>query len=146
LARKPVDRSMDSRVEQTAYNLRVAGVSERAIYESFRSVLKEPPSYRDLRASFVRNGVATRAAATEARHSGLFVGRLDRQGRKQMATEYADRLRTTKEIDRRAEAKDDLDRNYVLGYMGRAGVDPDLIDDEFFADSLYSIEEGEGSR
>lgn len=149
------ERTIDPKVERAAYNLRVAGVSERHIYESF-SVLKDRPSYRDLRASFEKSGVRYRAQATEARHRGEFlnphktvVTSGPEKGQailvNQRSSEYKDRLKTTRKVDKTPEATEDLNRSFALAYMGSAGVDPDLILDDGFADSLYSIEEGEGS-
>jgi hypothetical protein len=138
------DRTLSKELDSSIYNMRVAGLSERSIYEGLREYLEEPPSYRDVRASFKRQGVETRRLATEARKRGEFDNPYPDQ-RPISKSDYRDRLEIVREVDRTANAKDALDRNYVLGYMARAGVDPTSVEDPALRESLESIYSGTGS-
>jgi len=64
-----------------AVNLRIAGVSERRVFETFRDLLEEThrPSYRDLRAAFGDREVLKRHEATELRRAEL---KYDKRGEK----------------------------------------------------------------
>lgn len=138
------DRTLPPTLREAVYNLRVGGMSERAIYEGLRERLVEPPSYRDIRASLAADGVRYRSEATAARKARAFhnEGDPDRPVRE---SEYAQRLKTVKAVDKTADAKDRLDENYILGYLARAGQDPETLEDSNLRASLASIYEGQGS-
>jgi len=139
------DRTLEPKVATAAYNLRVAGMSERAVYENLRDELKENvPSYRDLRALYAERNVRYRSDAAEARRLGLYENPYPDQ-RPINRSFYEERLEITRRRDKTATAKDALDRNYTLGYMARAGVDPDSLEDRAMAESLESIYDGHGS-
>lgn len=63
------------KIALAAVNLRISGVSERVIFERYRDLLAEPPSYRELRAAFREHGVSDRAHATELRRSRTYYDR-----------------------------------------------------------------------
>jgi hypothetical protein len=137
-------RTVEPTVANAAYNLRVSGMSERAIYENFRDTLKENvPSYRDLRAVYKERQVYYRRDAAEARRLGLYENTEDQRAIHR--TFYTERLETTRRVDKTPNAKDALDRNYVLGMMARAGVEPDTLEDAALAESLEKIYDGLGS-
>lgn len=141
------ERTLPPEMDAAIYNLRVAGVSERGIYETLRDTTETLVSYRDLRASFARTGVPTKAMATQARKTAAF-NNDDHSERPMKQSDYLRRYEITRQRTRgdlRAEAKDDLDRAYTLGYLARAGVDPSVIDEKALRDSLISIYKGEGS-
>ena len=125
-------------VYDAAYNLRVAGMSERAIYERLRETVTEYPSYRDLRGFWGDQGVGKRAQATVAREAGAFFG-------SQGSANYRERLRVTREVDQTPDAKEALDRKFLLGYLARAKARVSDLSDDGLAESLASIYEGEGS-
>jgi hypothetical protein len=138
------DRTLDPNVDTAIRTARVAGVSERRIYESLRDLLDTPPSYRDVRASFARGGLSTRHAATVARRSKEFPETTAEARMK--STKYREKAATVREIDRRAQAQDELARNFLLGYLARAGIEPDLlVAGPDGTDALESIYEGHGS-
>jgi hypothetical protein len=146
MARTRKDRDLGGALDATIYKSRVAGLSERAIYEGLRDTLDTPPSYRDVRASLAKQGVRYKREATAARRHGRFgEERGEGRGGPMRESRYQARLAVTKRVDRRPEAKDDLDRKFLLGYMARSGVDAESLADPDLADSLDSIYDGFGS-
>jgi hypothetical protein len=137
----PKIRRLDPRLDTTIAGLRVAGMPERAIYETLRSALTTPPSYRDVRASFARAGLPTRHAATVARNSGEVREVVDAEGhrhreivhtgfptfpgeRQVVMSRYREQTRANSrlaadEFSRKALQKA-TDRNFVLGYLMRS--------------------------
>ena len=151
------ERVLDERVERTIRGLRVAGMSERSLYEGLRRNFKEAPSYRDVRAAFERAGLRTRRDATLARRSKEPI-LLGYEGQKPVGlTHYRERLREVRlaaaanyapahlaEGRRRERAQ--LDDNFIVGYAHRAGVGPDdLKDDAPVMEQAERIERGERS-
>lgn len=137
------DRTLYENVRVAAVNLRIAGMSERAIYEGLRDVLAEPPSYRDLRAAFRDENVGTRSEAAARRRERAFLDAGVEHP--QESTKYRSQLDLALSVDKTSDAKDAFDRRFILGYLARAGTDVDLIEDEGFAESLADIYEDEGS-
>jgi hypothetical protein len=138
---KPKDRTLDPAVEKMIVTARVAGISERRIYESLRDDLKEPPSYRDVRAALAKNGVRYRYQATERRRKGDYPLTV---GEKQMrSSKYLEKRAEVRKVDRTPDAEDKLADRFLLGYAARAGLDVDLLDDERFAESLENIYDDE---
>lgn len=138
------DRTLTPSLREALYNLRVSGMSERGIYEGLRERLREPPSYRDIRASLASDGVRYRADALRARRDQAFKNDRDPE-RPVRESDYRARLATVREVDKTPDAKERLDENYIVGYLARAGQDPDSLEDTNLRDSLVSIYEGQGS-
>lgn len=142
----PKDRSLPRSVEVTAYNLRIAGWSERRVYENLRSSLETAPSYRDLRAVYRRENIYYRTDLTEARHHNEFLN-LNAGDRERPMREghYAERKAVALSVDRTSDAEESFDEKYALGIMRRAGIDPADLADENMSARLQSIYEGQGS-
>lgn len=149
---------VDVEVKEAIVNLRIAGVPERSIYEALRDTLDIPPSYRDIRTVFAENGVATRAQATMARRRSSDQGAERQKGEARPTyyltsagespiyrTHYAAKRANALEVDRTSDAREAFDRRYTLGYLARAGVQPEDVADEGVAEALSSIYDGEGS-
>lgn len=143
------DRSLPPPVETAAVTARVAGMSERAIYERLRDTLDVVPSYRDLRAAYAKAGVLSRRQAAAARREKRFPitqPSLQAIGERQaQRSDYLHRLKVTREVDKSAGGKDRLDQNFILGYMVRSGVDPESVADSAVKDQLEDIYDGIGS-
>jgi len=148
------DRSLDPAVVSAARDLRVAGLSERAIYEGLRDALERPPSYRDLRAALDRQGVLKRSDATRARRQGDYLAERRVKDRDtgivyrapMRSSNYLSRRREALKVDRTPDARERFNRRYILGYLASHQAQPELLTetDGYFED-LESIYEGEGS-
>lgn len=150
MPKKDRTRAIPAHIERAAVALRVAGMRERTIYETLREHLKEPPSYRDLRAAFARSGVRYRAQVRQARAAGRYPpppSAAFETGREfpQHASDYFGKREKALRRDRKEDAEERFDRRYALGYLARAGIDADEVEDGDFLDSLESIYLGEGS-
>lgn len=143
------DRTLPREVAEAAASLRVAGMSERSIYERFRSLLAKPPSYRDLRATFDTYGVGTRAQATARRHAKEFPEQTRELERPVKSSAYQARRRNNHEVypsgDDRAKADRLLDNQYAVGYLARAGLPAAALSDSDEADFFDDIYDGFGS-
>jgi len=64
------ERTLDPKLDLAINSLRIAGVPERRTYERLREIMKNPPSYRDIRAAYARGGVTTRHDAAVKRKMG----------------------------------------------------------------------------
>lgn len=111
-----------------ATNLWISGVSERAIFERYRALVKDPPSYREIRASFKEHGLAKRADATELRQRGQ---RFELSGSLSDGHESAFQKRRKVQYTEPAKAR--LEENMVKGYLAREVVSPetDLVEGDF---------------
>lgn len=140
------DRTLDTAVYQAAVNLRVAGMSERAIYEGLRDVLAEPPSYRDLRVAYSTAGVRYRSEAAAARSEGRYLESRD-EGKMERSF-YLSRREEVLKVDKTVDAKESFDRRYLLGYLARENLASEAVDVENqiqFAESVETIYDGLGS-
>lgn len=121
-----------------AVNLWISGVSERAIFERYRAYVKEPPSYRELRASFKERDVRTRSDATALRAKGQ---RFETDGRITDGHQTAYHERRKAQYTEPAKVK--LEDNMVKGYLAKEVVDPDreLAGGDFldFVNSEYEV-------
>jgi len=97
-----------------AVNLRIAGVSERRVFETFRDLLDPDfrPSYRDLRAAFADRGVLKRHSATELRHAEQ---KFDREGAKVHGTSEFLYRRANQFGSKDAVRR--LERKMAVGYL-----------------------------
>ena len=151
MTKKDRTRAVTPEVSEAIGRARTAGLSERAIYEGLREGLKEPPSYRDVRAVLERRGLRYKTQATQRRADDLAARVAD--GRKffhkgpndPTFDSYRQRKTVALSVDFTSDAGEKFDRRYLLGYLARAGIDPDAIEDEGFRQSLESIYQGEGS-
>lgn len=140
------DRTLSPQLDYTVKALRIEGLSERAIYEQLREHLAaDVPSYRDIRASLSNARLRYRKDAELARKRVELPADLYDGQRAIQKMNYEDRLSTLRRVDRRAGAKDDLDRAYTLGFLARSGIEPELIQDESMRESLVNIYDGVGS-
>jgi hypothetical protein len=110
---------MDPKVARAAANLRIAGVSEERIYHSFQGVLKNPPTYRELRSVWARYHVGYR----RVRGRRDIYLRYDKTGKlKRVKGRSAYRKRFTAQKTPKQQAK--LAKDYALGYLIEQNVDP----------------------
>lgn len=142
------NRALSPELNYTIRALRVEGLSERAIYEQLRehiAITAPIPSYRDVRATLASAGLRYRRQAEAARKGGRMPDDLSSDQHPIQHPHYTDRLTRLHAVDRRPDAKDDLDRAYTLGFLARSGIDPDQISDTSLRESIVSIYEGTGS-
>jgi len=142
------DRTLSPQLDYTVKALRVEGMSERAIYEQLREHLAADvpiPSYRDVRATLDKAGLRYRKDAEAARKRVDLPDDLYEAQHRINKMHYSDRLSRLTTADKRAGAKDDLDRAYTLGFLARSGIEPDQVSDESMRESLVHIYEGVGS-
>ncbi|MGB6442833.1 MAG: hypothetical protein WBF81_06020 [Thermoplasmata archaeon] len=142
------NRALSPELNYTIRALRVEGLSERAIYEQLRehiAITAPIPSYRDVRATLASAGLRYRRQAEAARKGGRMPDDLSSDQHPIQNPHYTDRLSRLHAVDRRPDAKDDLDRAYTLGFLARSGIDPDQISDTSLRESIVSIYEGTGS-
>lgn len=127
----------------TAYGLRVAGMSERAVYESFRRNLVDAPSYRDLRRVYADAGVLSRAAALRERKAGTIgFGAHYRAAQADVtrAVQKGYLAESAKPLALRV-----LNDHYTVGYAYRNGVPSEAFADTPNLDLIEAIEREEGS-
>lgn len=107
-------------VQVAALNLRIAGVSERRIYETLKGELKDFPSYGQLRSWFTARGVRYREDATARRHAGRYykLSKGEKIVRVGGSSRYFQRRRA--QFTPRAKAR--LERNMAVGYLLREKV------------------------
>lgn len=110
---------MDPKVARAAANLRIAGVSERRIYESFQAVLKDAPSYRALRGVWRQYGVNYRTVRG-TKDVYLRYGKDGKLKRVKGKSAYRERFKAQKTPKQQAK----LAKDYALGYLIEQNVDP----------------------
>lgn len=127
------------KVALAAVNLRSAGLNERRIYEQMRGMLKNNPSYRDLRAAFDRFK-STKGGRIRGQKGKRVT--LDKRGRvklKSIRSEYKKRVGDLSSPSRRGR----LDRNFTVGYLIAEDVGSDDFKDRNVVEYLESeYEEG----
>lgn len=127
-----------------AVNLRTSGVSERAIFENYRKLLKDKPSYRELRAALAEKGIRTRADATQKRRKREYLkpdGTTYTADKQPHGSRYLDR-RSDRVANPRPEDRKKLESNTVLGRTLAVEEDPDAYEDESVVEFLESDYEG----
>jgi hypothetical protein len=113
-------------------------MSERRIFETFRSELKAAPSYRELRVVWKETG------ARHGRIGKVKGARIERDGTLNRAatSDYRERSKFVRKEVREGKLPPDrsakLDRNFAIGYLGIHSVAPENFSqvnvEEYFRD------------
>lgn len=127
-----------------AVNLRTSGVSEKAIFKNYEKLLKDNPSYRQLRAALREKGIRTRADATQKRRAREYLksdGTTYTADASPHGSRYLDR-RSDRIANPRPEDRAKLESNTVLGRTLAVQDDSDAYADESVVEFLDSDYEG----
>lgn len=146
MPRKNLKKWGDShpKIVNAAANLRISGVSEKAIYERYRTLLKQPPTYRELRAAMKERGVGARKEATAFRQKRQY---FKADGTPYTAEKHAGGSRYLERRNDRVanptpRSREKLVQNTIVGRTLAADPEPSDYTDERVVEFLDSEYEG----